>query len=420
MNLFKEIRSQFTEIFGRKEQNVNQSPGVAYQMLNSWQNYFTDCPDNLYLNPVIRTCIDTIAKNFAKVEIHHKRGSNIVKDSLEQILKRPNELMSTYDFLYKTISSLYMNGNVFIYIKTDKKNGEIVGLYPLNAISYELREVKDELYVKFQFADGTKTIPYRNLIHLRKYFYENDILGSSSDVALNNELNILNATEQSMENTVKNSSKIRGVITLNNVVRPDDRQKILKDFNEKFIQGEIAILDQSANFTPVSVTENTVACEKMKYLREAIYSYFSLNEDIISSKFTSATWQAFFESVLEPLAIQLSEEFTDKIFTDNEKKRGHKISVTVNRLEYEDFDSKVNMSKNLLAAGILTINEVREIFGFEALPDGDERQISLNYVNSNDQTEYQLGIQKSKNIQSDTDTKEKIVEEKETTEKETK
>ena len=172
------------------------------------------------------------------------------------------------------------------------------------------------------------------------------------------------------------------------MVRPDDRQKILKDFNEKFIQGEIAILDQSANFTPVSVTENTVACEKMNYLREAIYSYFGLNEDIISSKFTAATWNAFYESVLEPLAVQLSEEFTDKIFTDNEKKRGHKITITV--------DSKVNMSKNLLAAGILTINEVREIFGFEALPDGDERQVSLNYVNSNDQTEYQLGIQKTK------------------------
>ena len=179
-------------------------------------------------------------------------------------------------------------------------------------------------------------------------------------------------------------------------------------------------MDQSAGFTPVNSSDSTVAEEKMKYMREAIYSYFSLNEDIISSKFTSATWNAFYESVLEPLAIQISEEFTDKIFTDNEKKRGHKISVTVNRLEYEDFDSKVNMSKNLLAAGILTINEVREIFGFESIPDGDERQISLNYVNSNDQTEYQLGIQKSKDIQSDTDTKEKIVEEKEITEKETK
>ena len=190
MDFLKEIRSQFTQIFGRKEQNVNQSPGVAYKMLNSWQNYFTDCPDNLYLNPVIRTCIDTIAKNFAKVEIHHKRGSNIIKDSLEQILKRPNELMSTYDFLYKIISSLYMNGNIFIYIKTDKNNGEIIGLYPLNAISYELREVNSELYVKFQFTDSTKTIPYRNLIHLRKYFYENDVLGSSSDVALNNELTL--------------------------------------------------------------------------------------------------------------------------------------------------------------------------------------------------------------------------------------
>lgn len=402
MDFLKEIRSQFTEIFGKKEPTINQSPGVAYKMLNSWNNYFTDAPKDLYLNPTVRTCIDCISKNFAKVEIHHKRGSNIVKDSLEQVLKRPNELMSTYDFLYKIISTLYMNGNAFIYIKTNK-NGEIVGLYPLTAISYELREVKDELYVKFQFTDSTKTIPYRNLIHLRKYFYENDVLGSSSDATLFNSLNILNSTEQALENTVKNAAKIKGIITLNNIIRADDREKILDTFNERFVKQGIGILDQSAGFTPVNTSDSTVAEEKMNYMREAIYSYFGLNEDIISSKFTSATWNAFFESVLEPLAIQLSEEFTDKIFTDNEKKRGHKITITVNRLEYEDFDSKVNMSKNLLAAGILTINEVREIFGFENIPGGDERQISLNYVNADDQTQYQLGVSKSKDIQKTTD-----------------
>lgn len=393
MNLLKEIRSQFTEIFGRKEPTVNQSPGVAYKMLNSWNNYFTDAPKDLYLNPTVRTCIDTIAKNFAKVEMHHKKGTNIVKDSLEIILQRPNELMSSYDFLYKIISNLYMNGNAFIYIKTNN-SGEIVGLYPLTALSYELREVKDELYVKFQFTDSTKTIPYRNLIHLRKYFCNNDVLGDSSDTTLYNELNILNSTEQALQNTVKNSSKIRGVITLNNVVRPDDRKRILEEFNEKFIQGDIAILDQSANFTAINATENTVEYEKMRYMRNAIYSYFGLNEDIINSNFDSATWNAFYESVLEPLAVQFSEEFTDKIFTDNERKRGHKITITVNRLEYESFDSKVDMAQQLLAAGVLTINEVRNVFGFESIPDGDERQISLNYVNSQDQTEYQLGISK--------------------------
>jgi phage portal protein BeeE len=69
LNLLKEIRSQFTEIFGKKEPTINQSPGVAYQMLNSWQNYFTDSPKDLYLNPTVRTCIDCISKNFAKVEI---------------------------------------------------------------------------------------------------------------------------------------------------------------------------------------------------------------------------------------------------------------------------------------------------------------------------------------------------------------
>lgn len=390
MNLLKEIRSQFTEIFGKNKNDANKNVGVAYKMLNSWTNYFSDAPADLYQNPTIRTCIDTIAKNFAKVEIHHYIGNEKVKDSLEQILQRPNNLMNTYDFLYKVISALYMNGNAFIYIQTNNK-GEITGLFPISALSYELREVKNELYVKFQFTESTKTIAYRDLIHLRKYYYDNDVLGDSSEIALNNELNILNSTEQALQNTVKNAAQIKGIITLNNVVRPDDRKRILDEFNEKFVQGGIGILDQSASFTPVNTSDSTVDYDKMKYMRNAIYSYFGLNEDIINSNFNSTTWNAFYESVLEPLAVQVAEEFTNKIFTDNERLDGHHIQVLANRLEYESFDSKIDMSQQLLAAGVLTINEVRNIFGFSSVEGGDERQISLNYVNAKDQTEYQLG-----------------------------
>ena len=389
MNFIQEIRSQFKNIFGHEEQQViNQ--GVAYRMLNSWDNYFFDSPKDLYLNPTVRLCIDTIAKNFAKVEIHHVRENTRQNDKLETILQRPNALMNTYDFLYKVVSLLYMNGNVFIYIQTDAK-GEITGLYPLTASSYELREVNNEMYVKFQFANSSQTICYRNLIHLRKHFCSHEVLGSNSDEALLNQLNILQSTEQALQNTVKNASKIKGIISLNNVIRPQDREKILSEFTERFVKGNIGILDQSASFQAVNSSDSTVDFEKMSYMRKAIYSYFGLNEDIINSSFDSKNWNAFYESVLEPLAVQFSNEFSDKIFTESEKEAGHKIVIYANRLEYESFESKINMTQNLLNAGVLSINEARKIFGFDAVDGGDERQISLNYVQAKNQEEYQLG-----------------------------
>jgi len=389
MNLLNEIRSQFKSVFKHEEQQ-NYNNSVAYKMLNSWDNYFFDVNKDIYENPTVRLCVDTIAKNFAKCDVKHLINDNRANDSLDAILQRPNNLMSAYDFLYKVVSMLYINGNAFVYIQTNEK-GEITGLIPLKACSYELREVNNEMYVRFQFNNYTETIAYRNLIHLRKHYNEHDVLGSKSDEVLRNELQILTATEQALMNTVKNASKIKGVITLNNVVRPDDRKRILEEFNEKFVKGNIGILDQSASFQAVSGgTESTVEQEKMSYIRKAIYSYFGLNEKIINADFDSVTWSAFYESVLEPLAIQFSQEFTNKIFTDREKEQGHKIVFSENRLQYESFESKITMTQNLLNAGVLTINEARNIFGFDAVADGDERQVSLNFVKAKNQDDYQL------------------------------
>ena len=43
--------------------------------------------------------------------------------------------------------------------------------------------------------------------------------------------------------------------------------------------------------------------------------------------------------------------------------------------------------------GELTTNERRELLGFAPVEDGDQRQISLNYVKNTDQTTYQMGKQ---------------------------
>ena len=41
--------------------------------------------------------------------------------------------------------------------------------------------------------------------------------------------------------------------------------------------------------------------------------------------------------------------------------------------------------------GIITINEYREIMYLAPIEDGDIRQVSLNYVKTDDQSNYQVG-----------------------------
>ena len=282
---------------------------------------------------------------------------------------------------------------MFIKIKTDEK-GNVIGLYPLSYLNFELREISGEVFVKFQFNQGTETIAYKDLIHLRRFFNNHDILGNDN-TALSRPLRILNSVKQALENAVKNCMKLRGIIQINGIARPDDKQKILEDFNEKFTSATngtgTAILDKSASYQQINSQIETANSEQMDFVRAEIYRYFGLNDDIIKSKFDATAWASFWENVLEPLAVQFSQEFTNKIFTDKEKALGNEIIFTEDKLQYASLQDKIKLVQALQPAGFISVNEGRELFGWCPVADGDTRMVSLNNVKAEDMSQYQLG-----------------------------
>lgn len=391
------LRSMFSNIFGKKD----YSPDIQtteYRLLNGFDNYFAPFNGNTYDDATVRTCIDAIAKNAAKLKPSHirRQDGKVVKtnDSLDGLLStRPNEYMSAYDFIYKIVTQLYAYNNAFAYVKTDS-NGNIVGIYPLDYGGIEIRDYQGQLYCRFDFFQaGQITVPYTDLIHLRRYYNRGDIFGEGNERALRSPLNILNTVKQALENAVKNCTKLRGYLKTNGVMRPEDQQQTLDDFTSRFTTADkgtgVAIVDSKVDYHQLTSDIQTADHSQMSFAREDIYRYFGLSNEIITSSYNEEQWTAFYESVIEPLAIQMSQEFTAKLFTEREQGYGNEIIFQTNRLEYASLKSKVAMAQVLQQTGLLTVNEFREIFGFNALPDGDKRFVSLNYVDSKKQNTYQ-------------------------------
>ncbi|WP_196606504.1 phage portal protein [Pectinatus frisingensis] len=392
------FRSMFNTIFNRPDNSIDTIPYQQYKLLNYYDNYFTPYDGNAYDDATVRTCIDAVARNAAKLKPTHYRnqGGKATKtdDTLDSLLStRPNEYMSTYDFLYKIVSQLYSYNNAFVYIRTDNA-GNILGLYPLNYDDVTLREANNQLYLQFDFLQaGQITVPYTSLIHLRKHFNRGDFFGESNERPLKSPLNILNSVKQGLENLVKNSTKLRGWVSVNGNIRPEDIDETQKDFSNKFLSTStgtgVAVLDKKYEYHQLTSDIQTADHTQMGFAREDIYRYFGLSESIVTNTYTEAEWTAFYQSVIEPLAIQLSQEFTAKLFTEREKGYGNEIKFTSNRLDYASTQSKVNIVNTLLPQGIITINEAREVFGFSDIENGDKRLVSLNFVNADKQDIYQ-------------------------------
>lgn len=89
------------------------------------------------------------------------------------------------------------------------------------------------------------------------------------------------------------------------------------------------------------------------------------------------------------MLVQLSLEFTNKIFTRYEIENGCEILLTANKLLFTGVSTKTTLAKDVLPMGLFSINEVREMYGYNPIDDGDRHIISLNYIDLSKANEYQ-------------------------------
>lgn len=394
----KERRSLFGMIFGKKQTEVTKT---QLQMLNGYNAQFSTVSDNIYDSKVARECIDRIATHCAKLMPKHIQDNmgHPIKGEINYLLQnQPNPIMTKFDFIYKTISMLYTDSNAFVYIAKDK-DGFITGFYPILALSYDLlQDAKNRIFLQFKFINGqTYTLPYLELIHLRLFYNKNDIFGTGNR-ALKTDIETAVTSSEGIKNAIKTANNLKGILKYtNSMLKEKDIKENKENFVNDFINMEnesgIAALDAKAEFQEVNIKPITLDKEQLEQVNYNIFDYFGISEKIVRNNFNSVEWNAFFEGVIEPRAIQMSDAFTNKIFSHQAKKDGHKIVFTANRLQYASLDQKINLIKVAGGFGLLTKDDGREILDMSPLGGEEGKKIlqSLNNIDSKIANNYQGG-----------------------------
>jgi len=376
----KQKRSLFEMIFGRRPKREQQIQ-TQLRMLNGFAPVFTTFSGDAYDSDVVRAAVDAIARNAAKLKPKHIRRVNgrieEVGSDIEKLLSlRPNPFMDAYTFYYRVVTQLYLKNNSFVFVDFDEVTKKIRGFYPINAATIEFLEYEGSIYVKFHFMGGQqKVLPYENLIHLRRFYYRNDLYGEPSDQALYPTLQLIQTTDEGIANAVKSSAFLRGILKFTSMLKPEDmkrqRDLFVQDYLDITNNGGVAATDAKADYIPLNNEPKMVDDKQMDAIRKKVYNYFGVNEKIIQSNYTEDEWNAFYESTIEPLAIQMSLEFTSKLFTDAERSRGNEIIFEANRLQYASMKTKLNL-REMVDRGAMTPNEWRAAMNLAPIEGGDE------------------------------------------------
>lgn len=393
-------RGLFKTIFGEKEtpkENVSSATDFnMYTLLNSFNSTYYINTGNAWDMDIVRSAVDAWCRNFSKLKAKHVRDGKTGKSKIERLLNyKANNLMEAYSFYYKVGANLKLTNNAFIYPEYST-SGELLNLWPLMSTQLKLLEKSGQLYIKFVFKTGkTKVVPYEDLIHLRGQFFDNDIFGSNN-YALRPALDQNATINQGLSNAAKLINSIRGILSAKIASKDEDLAKARDKFVENNFKmsangSGVIVTDQKMEYTPINEKATPISAEQLAYTKNAIYDYFGVNENIVQNKFDENQWNAFYEGAIEPIAIQMSQCFTNILFTDNERNFGNEIVFEANRLQYASTSTKVTVVKELSPMGVLMRDDIREIFNMAPLPNGEGQKIlqSLNWINAEKADEYQ-------------------------------
>lgn len=346
---------------------------TLFQSLTAYQPVFTNWGGMVYESEIVRAAIDARARHISKLKVDVFGTAN---QPLQAKLRlAPNQFMTWSQFLYRTSTILDVNNTAFIVPVFDDRM-VITGVYPVLPTMCNIVEYKDELWLRYQFASGqVGAVEYRKCAILTKHQYSSDFFGSSNN-PLRETMQLIHIQNQGIEEGVKNSATFRFMAQLANFSSAEDLKKERQRFTETNLSadsksgGFLLFPNTYKDIKQIDVKPYAIDAEQMKQIRENVFNYFGVNEDVLQNKAHGESLEGFFDGCIEPFAIQFSEALTMAMFSERERAQGTKIVANANRLQYMSVTQKVQMAKELGDRGAILIDEIRELFNYAPLPDG--------------------------------------------------
>lgn len=316
--------------------------------------------------------------------------------------ERANEAMSPFVFFRLMECKRLLRGNAYAWIYRNGY-GEPVELIPLpdstcepviepgtGRLWYLAAEPKsgraykldpaDILHFKAYSPDGVKGV---SILHRAQQTLQTAAAVQSYEQAL-------------YENGGRPSGVLKTASDLGDIIKqPDGTELRPKDFIraewEKIHAGagnsfRVAVLDQGLEYQPISMSNADAQFVENKAVTIAdIARFFSvplykLGEGKMSYSSNEQNNIEFCVNTIQPIVTQMEFEETAKLLTISDRKRGLEVRHNMMALLRGDTTSRVNWYRTMREIGGLSVNDILALEDMPAVPGGDERYASLNYV----------------------------------------
>lgn len=389
--------------------------GNETKQYNSWLTdstpIFSSFGSNIYLSDFVNNAIDRVASEVSKIDLKSivERGDllQVQNDDITRLFRfKPNPLQTTSDFFSSVEWLRRKFRNAFIYPQYDtitlpdgRQFKRFTAFYPLKPQTVYIGVNNGNVWeIKLEFEDGSSfTLPYQDLIHLKWRRGANTVVGGGDDYGRVNDTDVLRTidaldkTIQGLPKSIEASLQIKGVYSAKTLADQTKMNKIRDDFESHITISKSGMVatDLGGEFTPVNIRAPEIPKEAMQFLKAVIQERYGISAAILSGDYSGEQHSAFYQTAIEDFIIQFEQVFTACCFSAREQDVGHRAKCYYDKVRYMATKDKQLLADLAKETGIMTLNQINEMFGIAPFEGGNRRLQSLNYVNIEDVDAYQ-------------------------------
>lgn len=303
----------------------------------------------------------------------------------ELMARKVNRYQTKVEFFETVMLNLVLHGNAYCQIL--RQGPKITGLLPLMSAQVETRLLTDGSVVHYYLSSaGMQAFAAESIWHLK--LKGNGIVGLSPLAYGRNMIGLAQSAEQAVTNIYANGAKPSGVLSLDRLLKPDQRAEIRANFGT-LTQGtddRLLVLESGMKFDAISLSPQDIELlASRRFQLEEICRWFGVPSVLVNDTSGSTTWGSgieqlvagFYKLNLRPYLERIEASIESNLFTAAEAVASE-VEFDFDDLLRADMQSRFAVYKDGVLSGILKPNEARRM---EDMPDAAGGDILLAPVN---------------------------------------
>jgi len=298
-----------------------------------------------------------------------------------------NRYQTRVEFFESMMLNLVLHGNCFAL--KGMAGGEIMSLMPLMAGQVETRLLPDGSIV-YVYTDGANIKVYSSESIWHVKLYGNGITGKSPLGYARNIVGVAQAAEQAVSNIYKNGGKPSGVLSMDRLLTPEQRDVVRQNFSTLTTgtDDRLLVLENGMEFSQVSLSPQDIELlASRRFQMEEIARWFGVPSVLINDTAASSAWgsgieqlvSGFYKLNLRPYLERFEASVQVNLFTA-EDAQNYEFEFDFEGLLRSDLKTRLEAYRTAVAGTILTPNEVRRMEGWAEVDGGDSLLSQVNMM----------------------------------------